>query len=185
MRTNRSPGQTPLDPDELLGLLDLTITTKGELDRAEQFNIAAAHAWYAGGVVPPVAELLSEDFLHTLHRQMFANVWEWAGEQRRTDKNIGGPYYLISRELRQLCDNGRYWAEHDVYGADELALRFKHQLVSIHVYPNGNGRHSRLLADLIAEAYGKEPFSWGASLGGEAVRHFRDRADRIRVSPSA
>ena len=181
MRTNLRPGQTPLEPDEILGLKDLTITTKEALDAAEQLNVAAAQAWYAGGPVPAAAEIVSEPFLHHLHRQMFANVWEWAGEQRTTDKNIGGPYYRVAQELRQLYGDAQFWLDRGTFSADELALRFKHRLVAIHVYPNGNGRHSRLVADLLAEAQGGAPFSWGnkyeAEPGRQAYIHALRRAD--------
>ena len=170
LRTNLRPGQTPLDPDEILGLKDLTITTKEALDSAEQLNVAAARAWYAGGQPVHPATLLGEFFLHELHRQMFANVWEWAGDLRKTEKNIGCRYYMIAQELRRLCDDAQYWLANSTYSPDELALRFKHRLVAIHVYPNGNGRHARFVADLLAEALGREPFSWGEMYDPEPAR---------------
>ena len=34
-------------------------------------------------------------------------------------------------------------------------------MVWIHPFPNGNGRHTRMMADLLAQQLGARPFSWG------------------------
>ena len=94
---------------------------------------------------------------------MYGNVWAWAGEFRKTDKNMGIGKYQIPIELKVLCDDALYWVEHETYPPEEIAIRFKHRIVSIHCFPNGNGRHSRLMGDIIIEnIFGKESFSWGA-----------------------
>jgi Fic-DOC domain mobile mystery protein B len=92
---------------------------------------------------------------------MFGRVWDWAGEYRRTDKNVGVASYRVAQEVRQLLDNCRYWVEHNSYEADEIAARFHHKLVWIHCYPNGNGRHARIAADLLLAAMDRPRFSWG------------------------
>lgn len=156
-------GQTPLDEDEKDGLLIPTIATRSELDEFEQQNIEQSVQWSLMRNFKQ-QEIFSEAFVRAVHRRMFKDVWAWAGEFRKTNKNIGVDKWLIPMELKNLLDDVMYWIEHNTYPPDEIAVRFKHRLVSIHCFPNGNGRHSRLMADIIIEKIFKRPiFSWGAS----------------------
>ena len=156
-------GATPIDPDEADGLIPAHVSTRGELDELEEANIQEGLKW----AVPRVllgrkrADVLSESFLYELHKHMFGAVWTWAGKVRLTDKNIGVAKHIVRPEVRKLVEDARYWREENVYSHEELAVRFHHRLVSIHPFPNGNGRHARLMADLIAQQSGLEPFSWG------------------------
>ena len=153
-------GATPIDPDEAEGLLLTHITIRGELDRWEQDNIVEALAWLDK---TKSTDILNEQFVRELHRRMFANVWKWAGHFRQSDKNIGGPWHQISTNLKNLCDDVRLWIELREQSPDEIAVRFHHQLVSIHPFPNGNGRHARLMTDLLLENILKRPrFTWGS-----------------------
>jgi Fic-DOC domain mobile mystery protein B len=154
-------GQTPLDEEEKEGLLIATISTKGELNEFEQANIQQAIEWTMRTRFIP-EEILTENFLFLVHRKMFGEVWEWAGKKRRTNKNIGVDKHIISVEVRQLIDDCKYWIEHQTFGQDEIAIRFSHRIVKIHLFPNGNGRHSRLVADIMISSIFKKPvFSWG------------------------
>jgi len=156
-------GQTPLDEEEKDGLLIPTIATRGELDEFEQQNIEQAVQWTLGRAFKPET-VFTEDFIRMVHKRMYADVWAWAGAFRKTNKNIGTDKWQIPIELRYLLDDIRYWHENNTYPPDEIALRFKHRIVSIHCFPNGNGRHSRLMADIIIEKLYKQPvFSWGAA----------------------
>ena len=156
-------GQTPLDEDEKEGLLIPTITTRAELDEFEQKNIEDAILWTIGRAFKPKT-ILSEDFIKGLHKRMYGTVWSWAGEFRKTNKNLGTDWWQISVELRTLLDDTMFWIENQTYSPDEIAIHFKHRLVSIHCFPNGNGRHSRLMADVISEKIFRQPvYSWGAS----------------------
>jgi Fic-DOC domain mobile mystery protein B len=156
-------GQTPLDEDEKEGLLLPTIATRGELDEFEQQNIEQAVQWTLMRNFKQQA-VFSEEFVREVHWRMFNNVWAWAGEFRKTNKNIGVDKWQVSIELKILLDDVIYWIEHNTCSPDEIAVRFKHRLVTIHCFPNGNGRHSRLMADIIIEKIFKRPvFSWGAS----------------------
>ncbi len=156
-------GQTPLDEDEKDGLLIPTIATRGELDEFEQQNIEDAFLWvYARNF--KAEQVFSESFIRELHKRMYGKVWSWAGSFRLTNKNIGVDKWQIAIELNSLCGDALFWVKNETFTPDELALRFKHRLVSIHCFPNGNGRHSRLIADIIIEKlYEKEVFSWGAN----------------------
>ena len=163
-------GQTPLDADEREGLLISTIATRMELDEFEQQNIEQAMQWSIGRFFPP-AVIFSQDFLCGLHRRMYGDVWSWAGEFRKTNKNIGVDKWQIATELKYLLDDVNYWYENNIYPSDELILRFKHRLVSIHCFPNGNGRHSRLVADILTRKIFKQPvYTWGSTRFNESVK---------------
>jgi len=154
-------GQTPIDEDEKAGLLIPTIATRGELDEYEQQNIEAAFLWVQSRSFKP-ENVFTEDFIRSMHNRMYSEVWAWAGDYRKSNKNLGVDYWKIPVQLKQLLDDARYWYENDTYPPDEMALRFKHLIVSIHCFSNGNGRHSRLMADIIIEKLYKQPvFSWG------------------------
>ena len=157
---------TPLQPNEREGLLQTWITHRRDLNEAEQENIVEGAAWVRGRRRVSVERMLSEDFIRTLHKRMFGDVWEWAGTFRTTERNIGVGAYRIGGELAGLLSDIHYWIEHETFPPDEIAIRFHHRLVAIHPFPNGNGRHARLAADLLIERLGGERFSWGgASLG--------------------
>ena len=157
------PGATPLDPDEADGLIPSHVGTRGELDELEEANIQEGLRWaHAKALVPDrPADPLTEAFVFDLHREMFGAVWEWAGKVRLTDKNIGVDKFQVPAEVKKLVEDARYWRDHGTYPADELALRFHHRLVSIHPFPNGNGRHARMMADIIIQQAGRPAFSWG------------------------
>lgn len=154
-------GQTPLDEDEKEGLLIPTITTREELDEFEQKNIEEAILWILKKRLNKEI-IFTEKFIRDLHKKMYGYVWKWAGDFRQTNKNIGIDYWKIPTELKMLLDDALFWIEQETFSADELAIIFKHRLVSIHCFPNGNGRHSRLMADIIAsKIFGLDVFSWG------------------------
>jgi Fic-DOC domain mobile mystery protein B len=163
MRTTLTDGATPLDPDESDGLIPTHVTTREELNRLEQENIVDAMQWLEGA---RPKDILDEAFLRKLHQRMFGRVWEWAGRFRTSDKNIGVPKERIGVELRNLCKDIKAQIEHAAYPADEIACRFHHRLVSIHPFPNGNGRHARLIADLLLnKVLRRTPFTWGGMSG--------------------
>lgn len=156
------PGQTPLEEEEKDGLRIPTITTREELDEFEQQNIEHAVQWSLHRRWKS-QKIITEGFIKTLHKRMYGEVWSWAGKFRRTNKNLGADWPQIGTQLKCLLDDIHYWINHETYPADEIAIRFKHRLVSIHCFPNGNGRHSRLMADIIIEKIFDLPvFTWGA-----------------------
>jgi Fic-DOC domain mobile mystery protein B len=159
---NYIKGQTPLDDEEKEGLKIPTIATRGELDEFEQNNIEEALFWVLSKKFK-IEKILTESFIRSLHKRMYGKVWSWAGEFRRTNKNIGVDKWQISTALKSLLDDVLFWAANETYPPDEIAIRLKHRLVSIHCFPNGNGRHSRLIADLIiSKVYHQPVFTWGA-----------------------
>ena len=160
-RLDYPPGATPLNPEELDGLKLKHITTRAELDRWEQENIQEALAWLSRR---RKADILDEKFIFQLHDKMFNKIWRWAGSFRRSDKNIGVTWSRVPVELRQLLDDTKAWIEFSAFSPDEIAFRFHHRLVWIHLFPNGNGRHARLITDvLLTELLNQEAFTWGSS----------------------
>jgi Fic-DOC domain mobile mystery protein B len=156
-------GQTPLDEEEKEGLKIKSITTQKELNEFEQLNIEKAVEWTIRANLKP-EKILTEKFIKDLHKKMYGDVWKWAGEFRMTDKNIGIKWTQIGIELKNLIDDTKYWLENKAYPPKEIAIRFKHRIVAIHCFPDGNGRHSRMMADIIIESiFGKEIFSWHKS----------------------
>jgi len=151
-------GATPLTPEERRDLIPAHIAFRRELNEAEQENISRAQEWALGR---RRRDLLSEKFMKDLHKRMLGDVWRWAGKFRTSQRNIGIDYWLVPVELRQLLDDSKAWIGFGTYPADEIAVRLHHRLVFIHPFPNGNGRHARLIADLLAMQLGRERFSWG------------------------
>ncbi len=156
-------GQTPLEEEEKEGLKIASISTKGELDELEQKNMEDAVVWLYGRKLK-ADKILTTDFICDLHKRMFGKVWKWAGRFRTTEKNLGVRVYEIPVALKILLDDTKCWLENSTYPPDETAIRFKHRIVSIHCFPNGNGRHSRLMADVLVEKIFELPvFTWGAA----------------------
>lgn len=151
---------TPLTPEEMRGLKPAHIAFRWELNQAEQENIARGQDW----ALARPRDLLTEKFVLELHRRMLGDVWRWAGKFRTSERNIGINHWEIPVALRLLLDDARAWIEFSAYPPDEIAVRFHHRLVQIHPFPNGNGRHSRLMADLLVMRQGGARFSWGSGV---------------------
>jgi Fic-DOC domain mobile mystery protein B len=148
---------TPLTPEERDGLIPTHVTLRSELNELEQQNILEADRW----AFSRKRNVVDDEFLRGLHRRMFHRVWRWAGEYRASERNLGIERHRIEPELRQIIDDARYWLEHHSYPPDELAARFHHRLVFVHPFPNGNGRWSRLAADLLIVQQRANRFTWG------------------------
>jgi Fic-DOC domain mobile mystery protein B len=149
---------TPLTPEEMRDLIPSHIAYRWELNYAEQKNIIRAQDW---ALSRRGRDVLSEKFILDLHRRMLGDVWRWAGKFRTSERNLGIDYWEIPVALRHLLDNAKAWIQFDTYPADEIAVRFHHRLVQIHPFPNGNGRHARLMGDVLVMRLQRPRFSWG------------------------
>jgi Fic-DOC domain mobile mystery protein B len=167
---NYPPGATPLDPNELGGLIPDYITHQSELNELERENILEATQWALGS---QNHDCLNLSFCFDLHKRMFGKVWQWAGKARLSDKNIGVPKEQITVRLKSLFEDTAYWIQHKTYAFDEIGARFHHRLVSIHAFANGNGRHARLLTEVIQGVNGEIPFTWGRSDLYDSLSHAR------------
>jgi Fic-DOC domain mobile mystery protein B len=148
---------TPLIADEFKGLIPTHVTLRYELNELEQKNILEADQW----AFQRKRNILDEGFLCRLHKRMFNKVWKWAGHYRTTERNLGVEPWKIQPELHQILDDVLYQIEHETYASDEIAVRFHHRLVAVHPFPNGNGRWSRLAADMLIVRLGGSRFTWG------------------------
>lgn len=163
LNTLYTDGQTPLDENEKEGLKIKSITTQAELNELEQLNIERAVEWTIHSNLKP-ERILSDKFIKNLHKRMYGDVWKWAGEFRKSNKNIGVEWIKIGVDLKYLLDDAKYWIDNNTFSEEEISIRFKHRLAAIHCFPNGNGRHSRMMADIIMESiFGREIFSWHQS----------------------
>jgi Fic-DOC domain mobile mystery protein B len=154
---------TPLDPDLRKDLLQTWITNRSDLNEAEQENILKGSAWARRSRgTPKATDILTDNFVRTLHGQMFGEVWRWAGSYRQNELSIGIDPHLVPAAMPDLLGNVRFWIENKTFPADEIAVRLHHGLTHIHGFPNGNGRHAREMADLLIERLGGEAFTWGS-----------------------
>jgi len=176
---------TPLTPEERRDLIPSHIAYRAELNEAEQENIARAQDW----ALATRRNLMSEKFIKDMHRRMLGEVWRWAGRFRTSERNLGIRHYEISVAVRQLIEDTKALMEYKTYPPDEIAVRFHQRLVQIHPFPNGNGRHSRLMADLLVMRLGGERFSWGSARlqdAGDVRRRYIDAlqaADNHDIGP--
>lgn len=159
MRLEYPPGATPLDPDEIDGLIP-SLSTQRQLNEFEAQNIADAQRW-ASNSSRLRSDLISVGGLRLLHERMFDDTWSWAGKFRQTEKNIGVDPARIQDDFNVLCGDVCYWIENGTYDWPEIAVRFHHRLVSIHPFPNGNGRHARLAANLLLDFNEQPRIPWG------------------------
>lgn len=168
-------GTTPLEPDERAGLIPTFVTTRADLNLVEQAGIADAMVAMRRRR-PSVNQVLDDVFVRALHRRMFGGVWRWAGRYRATERNIGVDPRQIAVAVRDLVGDAAYWVAPEAAWStpDESVCRVHHRLVSIHPFPNGNGRHARLYCDLLMRALGGEPFTWGGRADLEHASPDRD-----------
>jgi len=170
---------TPLTPEGRQGLIPTYITTRAELNEAEQENIAEADQWAFSRKRGDVVDV---DTLVGLHRRMLRKIWRWAGSYRTTELNIGVPSHRIALDLHTLVGDVRYWIENETFTSDEIAVRFHHRLVAIHPFLNGNGRHARLAADISIKQCGGQRFSWGRANLVEAAQTRREYVRALQAA---
>jgi len=159
---NPEEGNTPLSPEEQDDLIP-DLSTREELNEWERQNILEASAWALNPRNLNRQDPFSEAYVRELHLRMFDQTWKWAGAYRTTEKNIGISHYQIREALPALLGDARYWREHQIFEPDELAVRFHHKLVWIHPFADGNGRHARLIADVVVRRLDRPVFTWGSA----------------------
>ena len=181
-------GNTPLTPDEQADLIP-NLATKEELNQWERENILVAYSLALNPRTLARENVLSEPYIRALHQRMFDETWKWAGLYRATEKNIGVPHHQIREQLAILVGDTSYWIKNGTYSHDEIAIRFHHRLVFIHPFANGNGRHARLMADVLAKLQHRPEFTWGGAdivAQGEIRRGYIDAlraADKNDIGP--
>ncbi|HCN38171.1 MAG: mobile mystery protein B [Ignavibacteria bacterium] len=160
MKFEYAEGATPIDESESEGLIPNHINLQSELNEWEQRNInkALIELLYKKFKFD---KILDVEFILGIHKKMFDETWIWAGKIRNTEKNIGVPPEKIRDEFKKLLDDILFQIENKSYSNDEICVRFHHRLVKIHLFPNGNGRHSRVITDMLLKSLGESEFTWG------------------------
>jgi Fic-DOC domain mobile mystery protein B len=174
-------GNTPLSPDEQADLIP-NLATREELNEWERANILLAYDWAFSPRTLKLRDSLTEPYVRDLHRRMFDQTWKWAGAYRSTEKNIGVPPWQIRDALGAQLGDVRSWIDRQTFSADEIAVRFHHRLVWIHPFSNGNGRHARLMADVLARTQGRPVFTWGGSEVAKAGDFRQTYIDALRAA---
>jgi len=182
-------GNTALGPEEHLDLIP-SLSTRAELNEAERANIHVARVWAMRPRTLARPDLLTDAFARELHKRMFNQIWRWAGRYRKTEKNLGWELARVTEGMRNAFDDVRAWIEFSTYPLQEAAVRLHHRLVVIHPWPNGNGRHSRLIADIMIAASQGEELTWGSRGNlvaiGDARRRYLEaikQADKGNFNP--
>jgi Fic-DOC domain mobile mystery protein B len=177
-------GATPIEEEDLEGLIPDFVATREDLNQVEFDNISKALTWgiQQARVLGPDG-ILEYGFLMKLHRQMFSDVWKWAGTNRRRITNIGSLPEVTVSEAHTALEDMKYWHAYEVFENDERAARLHCRLVTIHPFPNGNGRCTRLMADLYLVTINEPMFTWGSrsiDVDGDARKRYVDALVRAR-----
>ncbi|HXQ81690.1 MAG TPA: mobile mystery protein B [Opitutaceae bacterium] len=154
-------GSGPIAPKEAALLLP-SLSTRAQLDEIERLRINAARVWAMRGAVLRRGDLLTEAFVRDLHRRMFGGIWRGAGRYRTNEGGKGWEARRIPGGVRMFLDDAEGWIRFSTYPVHEAAVRLHHRLRSIQPWSNGNGRHARLLADIVVASQGEEPLTWGS-----------------------
>ncbi len=169
---------TPLRPEEALALRAPVIDRR-QLNEIEAGNVEAGRDW----AMRSRKDCLTDAYQCELHTRMFGTVWRWAGGYRTFDVNIGStPHVQVAVNVRQVLDDARYWVDHTTYEPIELAVRLHHRLVLIHPFVNGNGRCTRLIADVLVKRLKAAPLTWGSVSLTETSQARRAYVDALRAA---
>ncbi|MGN6724397.1 MAG: mobile mystery protein B [Tepidisphaeraceae bacterium] len=174
-------GETPLD--DISGLIPANVKTRAQLNEVEADNIADVIAKYLGRG-KPTKELAPFDFIWAfdLHREMFGKVWRWAGERRNTDLNLGLPVPQIDPALLMCLQDLDYWEKNNLYSVPKQATLLHHRAVRIHPFLNGNGRWSRMLANIWLYQHDQKVVFWPEKLIGTTSTERKTYLDAIRAA---
>lgn len=173
----RADPAAPITPAEQ-GRLVPSFSNRGQLEEAERLDLQAARAWALREAVLLRTDLLTEAFARELHRRMFRRVWRGAGRYRTEERTPGWEAKRIPEGMRMFLDDTEGWIRFSTFPVDEAALRLHHRLITLRPWANGNGRHARLLADVVVAAHRERPLTWGAGMVAAGDRY----AEAIRAA---
>jgi len=156
--------------------------TMDEIYFYEAKNITQATLKYLSLVPEKKLAPFTYAWLLLLHKEMFGDVWEWAGKLRQVELSIGVKAYLVSTEIKKLVDDLAFWEENKSFDVIETAALIHHRAVQIHPFLNGNGRWSRMLANIYLKQNGIQPTKWNENLLSKVNLH---RDDYIKALKKA
>jgi Fic-DOC domain mobile mystery protein B len=165
---------SPIAPEEQARILP-SLSTRAQLNEIERLNINAARVWAMRAAVLERADLLTEPFSRELHRRMFNGIWRGAGRYRTTGRNPGWEPHRIAEGVGMFLDDAEGWLRFSTYPVHEAAVRLHQRLVAIHPWSNGNGRHARLMADIVVASHGEKPLTWGSGSASDSPGSARAR----------
>jgi Fic-DOC domain mobile mystery protein B len=174
-------GNAPITQEEQSRLLP-SVSARAQLNEIERLGINAARVWAMRGAVLQRGDLLTEAFARELHRRMFGGVWRGAGRYRTAERVPGWEASRIAEGVRMFLDDAEGWIRFSTYPLHEAAVRLHHRLAAIRPWSNGNGRHARLLADIVVASHGDEPLTWGSASGAAPGSARARYADAIRAA---
>jgi Fic-DOC domain mobile mystery protein B len=156
------------------GRLLPSLSTRAQLDEVERLSVNAARVWAMRPAMLRRGDLVSEAFSRELHRRMFSGVWRDAGRYRSTERNPGWEPSRIREGVGMFFDDAEGWLRFATYPVHECAVRLHHRLVAIHPWEDGNGRHARLVADVVVAALGERPLTWGSRAPASARARYAE-----------
>lgn len=148
--------------------------TMDEIYLYEAKNITKATLKYLSATPDKKLAPFSYDWFMTLHKDMFGDVWDWAGKLRHSELSIGVKAYLVGIEIKKLVDDLEYWHKNKSFDVIETASRVHHRAVQIHPFLNGNGRWSRMLANIYLKQNSLQPTKWNENLLSKENLHRED-----------
>ena len=179
-------GETPIPGDELAALVPHVIDTlAAPITRADIYDLESAvlqdvtetqlAAALDGSLT--LDDLLNDYFLRDLHTQLYGDIWMWAGRWRQYEVNIGVAPEHIAVELRSAMGNiGYRWERAADWTPRELGVAVHAEAVRVHPFTDGNGRTTRLLADLVfiaAQDPAELQYDWNIDKRGY-IEHLRE-----------
>jgi Fic-DOC domain mobile mystery protein B len=168
-----SPADSAITPEEQARLLP-SLSTRSQLNEVERLGINAARLWAMRGSVLQRGDLMTAAFSRELHRRMFSGIWRGAGRYRTTGREPGWEPHRIAEGVAMFLDDAEGWLRYSTYPVHEAAVRLHQRLVAIHPWSCGNGRHARLMADIVVASHGERPLNWGARDPDSAPRRYAD-----------
>jgi Fic-DOC domain mobile mystery protein B len=162
--TTKIAGTTYIDDISGLKLETSKQYTIKEIYLYEAKNITKATLKYLSLVPDKKLAPFSYEWFMILHKDMFGDVWDWAGKIRQAELSIGVKAYLISTEIKKLVDDLEFWEQNKGFDVVEIASRIHHRAVQIHPFLNGNGRWSRMLANIYLKQNQLQPTKWNENL---------------------
>ena len=173
--------------DDISGLLlDTSIQyTLQDIYVYEAKNITKATLKYLSAKPDKKLAPFSYQWFITLHKDMFGDVWDWAGKLRQVELSIGVKAYMVSMELKKLVDDLEFWDKNKIFPVIEIAARLHHRAVQIHPFKNGNGRWSRMLANIYLRQNGLTPTKWNEDLLSKENPHRDDYIQALKMADNA
>ena len=169
-----SGSQATYQPDSNNQVLSnkLGIITPEEMDDIELTLLAKLYEWVLLDNLP--TSEITVAHLKEWHKIWLGNVYDWAGAERSVNMSKGDFHFAVAPQIPKLLSTfeqqclKKYMPCHDLDGEALIeAIAVTHvEFILIHPFREGNGRLSRLLADVMAVQAGYEPLdysSWDAN----------------------